>query len=55
MTKEKLQFIVALIIIAVWVLGIILSIIDGSTLAKATTPIVMMMFGWLFTQKATTA
>ena len=53
MNKERLQFIVVIVIVVMWVIGIVLSIFDGSVLAKAMTPLLTMVFGWLFTQKAT--
>jgi hypothetical protein len=51
-TKQKLQFIVVIVIVAVWVVGLILSVFDGNTLAKATTPLMTLVFGWLFAQNA---
>lgn len=54
MTKSRLQIIVASGIVGLWGVGAILATIDGDTMLKVTTPLVTMIFGWLFAAKATT-
>jgi hypothetical protein len=50
--KESLQLIVVGVIIILWILGLIISTFDGNTMLKAVTPMMTLVFGWLFTAKA---
>jgi len=52
-TRRHLQVVVAVGIISLWGAGAILATFDGSTLLKVTTPLVTMMFGWLFAARVT--
>lgn len=51
--KRRLQITIACGIVGLWGIGAILAAVDGDALLKATTPLVTMIFGWLFAAKAT--
>lgn len=53
MNKERLQFIVVCAVCAMWVLGVLVAWKDGNLIMRATTPLVTMMFGWLFAARIT--
>ena len=55
MTKTTMQMTVAGIIVAVWIGAGIVALFDGKTMLRIATPAAMVVFGWLFTEKATTA
>lgn len=52
-TKGKLQLIIALSMFVLWGVGIVVASFDGDAMVKLMTPLMTMMVGWLFTQKAT--
>jgi hypothetical protein len=54
-SKERLQFIVVIAVLLLWTVGLIVSLVDGDTMLRILTPLMTMVFGWLFTQKATAA
>lgn len=55
MTKARTQLIVVFVVIAMWVIGVVVAALDGTVVLKATTPLMTLVFGWLFTQRATEA
>jgi hypothetical protein len=55
LTRERLQLVVALAVLAAWLVGVIVAVYDGLTVLRVTTPLLTVVCGWLFTQKATEA
>jgi hypothetical protein len=53
LSASTARVIVALVIVSLWVVAVIVAALDGSTMLRATTPFLTMMFGWLFAAKAT--
>jgi hypothetical protein len=51
--KPKLQLMIVILIMALWTIGILVAVLDGSTMLKAVTPMMTLVFGWLFTAKVT--
>lgn len=51
MTAARLV-VVALVVLA-WLIGLSLAIADGVTVLRVTTPLMTIVAGWLFTEKAT--
>ena len=55
MTPAKLRGIVALGVLGLWLGGAVLAQVTGdSTILKVVTPMMTMVVGWLFTERATT-
>lgn len=50
--KDKVQAIVVLAIVILWIVSVVLATLDGNEMLKIVTPITTMMFGWLFAVKA---
>jgi hypothetical protein len=50
--KTTLQLLVVGVIVLVWVIALIIAAFDGSVMLKATTPLMTLVFGWLFAAKA---
>jgi hypothetical protein len=53
LSKAKAQIYVALLMFALWVVGILVAAWDGDAMVRAMTPLMTMSMGWLFTGKAT--
>lgn len=53
LTKPNVQLIVALCMFGLWAVGIVVAAFDGDVMVKVMTPLMTMMIGWLFTEKAT--
>jgi len=54
MTPAKLRVVVALAVLSLWVVGAVVAQFGGSTtLLKIATPMMTMVVGWLFTERAT--
>jgi hypothetical protein len=53
--KSNAQFIVVMVVVVAWALALLLAQFDGSTMLKVVTPLMTLVFGWLFSAKATEA
>ena len=51
-SQTRLQIIVVLVALVLWVAAVVLALLDGDEVLKIVTPIVTMAFGWLFAVKA---
>lgn len=48
MKKSQVQYLVIGGLLFAWVAAGIIASLDGSTMLRATTPVVTLAFGWLF-------
>jgi hypothetical protein len=53
MTRARAQALVASLVVAAWLIGLGVALVDGLTVLRATTPLMTGVVGWLFTEKAT--
>ena len=51
--KNRLQMVIALVVIGGWVVGGLIATFDGTTLLAITTPLLTTLLGWLFASRAT--
>jgi hypothetical protein len=53
MKKSTIQWIVIGYVVVFWSVGAVVAVFDGNELLKFATPILTIIFGWLFTSSVT--
>lgn len=50
--RGMVQLVVVLLVFGLWSVSMLVAAFDGSTMAKLMTPMMTMVAGWLFAEKA---
>jgi len=54
-SKSQVQLLIAILMFGLWGIGIIVAAFDGDVMVRVMTPLMTMMIGWLFTDKASSS